>query len=290
MDKMYTLKPDESINDHVKDTKDIINHIVELSIGCMRDLANPHEGTFVDMTYNDFMHAIEHVRNSIEMLDELCDELEEDKDGIRQEYEEKVIQFFNRFMNSDLTDEQERTRSNQLGKELSDKSETIEIVEMLRTLIHKLDIRPVWKSSHIDDVRPSSTAFVLSKAIHAIEYLDGELEDTVEDWTKHCEALHQTYREKLAAKDREIESLTQQLIDSSPNNPQNFCGNCKHFVTHPNDIGTCNNKWAKPFIVDPDDASCPHFESNQVDRDKPDHPCCEACNRDDCDDCTLCPF
>ena len=65
-----------------------------------------------------------------------------------------------------------------------DRSEAIEIVAMLKTLIHHLDIRPIWESSHIEKVKPSSTAFVLSKAINAIEYLDSRLEDYVDERPK----------------------------------------------------------------------------------------------------------
>lgn len=79
------------------------------------------------------------------------------------------------------------------------------------------------------------------------------------------------------------------------NNPQNFCGNCKYYAQMGKDDdeyeGICVQHYIKR--VDPDDASCEHFQSNQVDNvvvDKPDHPCCKACNRDNCDGCTLCPF
>lgn len=165
-----------------------------------------------------------------------------------------------------------------------DKSETIEIVEMLRTLIHNLDIRPIWESSHIENVKPSSTAFVLSKAINAIEYLNGELED--------CEEAD--YWEDLAKKiaDQNGCDITNCYPKTLINNPANFCGNCKHYAQMGKDNDTYEGICTQHYIkrVDPDDASCEHFKSNQVDRDKPDQPCCKVCDREDCSNCTLCPF
>ena len=268
MGKMYTLKPDESINDHVKDSIATLNHIVELSISCMRDLANPHEGTFVDMTYNDFMDVIEHVRNSIEMLDELCDELEDDKDEIRQEYEEKVIQFFNRFLNSDLADEH-NYREGELAR-----------------LVHQLDNRCSELDKELEQTQKHCSKLVRDR------------DKAVEDWTKHCEALHQTYREKLAAKDREIYKLIKQGLSSTygkVNSPCNFCGNCRHYAQMGKDDGDFEGICTRHYItrVDPDDASCEHFKPTYDTRvviGKPEFPCCEHCTRDDCDDCTLCPF
>lgn len=133
----------------------------------------------------------------------------------------------------------------------------------------------------------------------------------VEYWTKHCEALLQKHREELAAKDREIYKLKKAKLSSAYgyidtdiahmypkimlNNPANFCGNCKHCeIRHGvEDYAICNNKWCMRFVIDPDDASCPHFEptyNTRVVIGKPEFPVCEKCNHEDCSNCTLCPF
>ncbi len=289
MGKMYTLKPDESINDHVKESMSIINRIVELSIGCMRDLANPHEGTFVDMTFDNLMLSLEHIRNSIEMLDELTDELEESSDEVRREYEEKVIQFFNRFMNSDLTDEYE-FRMKGAVKNIH------EIENHYMSEIQKLN-------AELENERERSNQ--LEKELSRLRAQHGELtkrcaklvsdrDSVVEYWTKHCENLFHEHRKSLAAKDREIANLTeerdyfQDCLHKLANRASNFCGNCSYCVKDPCEYH-CKHPQVLSWTVDPDDASCPCFKSN-CDRDKPDQPCCKACNRDDCDNCTLCPF
>lgn len=345
MGKMYTLKPDESINDHVKESISLLNRLAEIVKEAYKYLPEKdctlETGVFLDIDSRAFYSAIEHVRNSIEMLDELCDELEDDKDEIRQEYEEKVIQFFNRFMNADLTDETnyragelarlvhqldnrvgeldqeledavlnrdanlklytaERERSNQLEKELSRLK--AQYGEMQKELSNWKDLCRTWQEESAKDYKNSN------KLKKRCEDLEHQLKEEHERYMKLREAKEQSpaywkaqferMQKRYSQLDKycgeletEIDFLRSEDTDSvEVNNPRNFCGNCKHFVTHPNDVGTCNNKHADPFIVDPDDASCSHFESNQVDRDKPDQPCCKACNRDDCDDCTLCPF
>lgn len=280
MGKMYTLKPDESINDHVKESMEIINHIVELSISCMRDLANPHEGTFVDMTFNKFMRSLEHIRESIQMLDDLTDELEDSVDDVRSEYEEKVIQFFNRFMNSDFTDEYQH-RIEQLNADLAH----------FRTLAAS-------RNKELEGEREHSTQLE-KRCVQLVRDRDA----VVEYWTKHCEDIIQKHRKELVLKDRQIADLTeerdyyQDCLHKLANRASNFCGNCAHYaqIGKDNDEyeyeGICTQHYIKR--VDPDDASCSHFKSNQTDRvviGKPEFPCCDKCNHDDCDNCTLCPF
>lgn len=304
-----------------------------------------------------------------------------------------------------------------------DRSEALEIVEMLRTLIDNLDITLIdnlditpffIKCSLIKDVVPSSTAFVLSKAIHMIEYLDGEVEDaelnrdanlklyTAErEKSNQLEKQEQHWYDIAVARTKENDELADQLADAkneleqereksnqldeknrkiktqfelakkflhqrreevsrlkeelrqtqivkdaqkrvidekenallrlnheiwelqeqaeywedlakkiadqngcdfascypktSPNNPANFCGNCRHYAQMGKDDnefeGICTQHYIKR--VDPDDASCKHFKPTYDTRvviGKPELPCCVHCNHDDCDNCTLCPF
>lgn len=114
--------------------------------------------------------------------------------------------------------------------------------------------------------------------------------ESIEAYRDLTEELDDDLRKCRTEYEHDMDCILHMYPKTTINNPQNFCGNCKHFVTQPCDIAICNNKHADPFIVDPDDASCSHFESNQVDRDKPDQPCCKECNREDCNNCTLCPF
>lgn len=304
MGKMYTLQPNESIHDHMKDSMDIINHIVELSISCMRDLANPHEGTFIDMTYNKFMRALEHIRETIQMLDELTDELEDREDEVRREYEERVIRFFNSWMNSDMSEEY-KSRAEESARRIHEienhyMSQIQQLNKELEDAILNRDANIelyTAEREHSNQLEKRCSALVRSR------------DDAVEYWTKHCEILLQKHREELATKDHEIwglqeqveywEDLAKKYADPdghkicNPNNPANFCGNCKHFEMHAGDVGVCarlknQNKYK---VVDPDDASCSHFKSNNgVVIGKPEFPCCNHCNHEDCDDCTLCPF
>lgn len=79
------------------------------------------------------------------------------------------------------------------------------------------------------------------------------------------------------------------------NNPCNFCGNCRYYAQMGKDDGDFESICTQHYIkrVDPDDASCKHFKptyDRQVVIAKPEFPCCDHCNREDCDNCTLCPF
>lgn len=79
------------------------------------------------------------------------------------------------------------------------------------------------------------------------------------------------------------------------NNPCNFCGNCCHYAQMGKDDGDFEGICTQHYIkrVDPDDSSCKHFKPTYDTRvviAKPEFPCCDHCNREDCDNCTLCPF
>lgn len=308
MGKMYTLKPDESINDHMKVSIDTISHIAELSISCMRDLSNPHEGTFVDMTYNEFMLALEHIRNTIEMLDELTDELEDREDEIRREYEEKVIRFFNRVMNADPTDdrfrelaisrnnelEQERERSNQLEERCSELvKDRDSVVEYWEERTRKLTIKFELAKKFFHQRRAEVSR--LKEELRQTRLVKDAQKKVIDEKEKQISDLHHEIWE-LQEQAEYWEDLAKKYADPNghnPNNPANFCGNCKYFNIHPNDVGTCENIYGRySKYVDPDDASCQAFESNKptVVIGKPEFPCCEHCSHEDCDDCALCPF
>ena len=327
MGKMYTLQPDESINDHVKESMSIINHIVELSIGCMRDLANPHEGTFVDMVYNEFMRSLEHIRESIQMLDELCDELEDeledDKDEVRREYEEKVLEFFNRFVNSDEYNNRVCDlikRCQELSKWCQELSKWCQELDEDRNHFSNLAIsrnkeleEERERSNQLEEKnRKLTTKFELAKKfLHQrraeVSRLKEELRQTqlVKDAQKKVidekeNALLRLNHEiwELQEQAEYWEDLAKKYADPdghSLNNPCNFCGNCGHYAQMGKDDGDFEGICTQHYIkrVDPDDASCSHFKPTYDTRvviGKPEFPCCDHCNHDDCDNCTLCPF
>lgn len=252
---MGKLKSDESINDHMKESIDMLNAMVD-SIG----VGHYHNTTTLNkITPDSVRFVIEHVRDTIQMLDELCDELEDDKDEIRREYEEKVIQFFNRFMSSDLSDEYD-----------------FRMKEVVRN-IHEIE----------------------NHYMKEIQELTKELEEERERSNRLEKRCGELIRDRDNVVDLAKKFVNQNGCDITScypkhliNNPASFCGNCKYFSMRPNDVGFCNNKHADPFIVDPDDTSCQAFESNNptVVIDKPEFPCCEHCSHEDCDDCNLCPF
>lgn len=331
MGKMYTLQPDESINDHVKESMSIINHIVELSIGCMRDLANPHEGTFVDMTYNKFMRSLEHIRESIQMLDELCDELEDDKDEVRREYEEKVLEFFNRFVNSD----EYNNRVSDLSKRCQELGKRCQELDEDRKHFSNLAIS---RNKELEEERERSNQLekqfrAAARNIHEIEnhymkeiqeltkksnQLEKQLRDEYERYMKlreakeHSPAYWKAKFERMQKKYTQLDKYCRELeteidflrsedeeyidIDSvEVNNPCNFCGNCDYYAQMGKDDGDFESICTQHYIkrVDPDDASCSHFKPTYDTRvviGKPEFPCCDHCSRDDCDNCTLCPF
>jgi DNA repair exonuclease SbcCD ATPase subunit len=301
MSDMITLAPNQSISDHAKESLKKLTEILNLT--SIMETREPNRIRFsvkVDLCKSNFEYIIRHIRESIEALDDLTVELEDDLREERREHErdiecirkygvqsvdaEKLFEQLNEdcehfrllaiSRNKEL--EQERERSNQLEKRCFELLKELEDAELNRDANLKLYKEEHERYMKLREAKEQSPAYWkanferMQKKSNQLEAQVKELQPKYDELEKRCKYL--AYRLKKV------------------NNPANFCGNCKHFVTHPNDVGTCNNKWAKPFIVDPDDASCPHFESNQVDRDKPDHPCCEACNRDDCDDCTLCPF
>ena len=157
-------------------------------------------------------------------------------------------------LNADL--EQERKKSNQLEKECSG-----------------------WEE-HCDGLTKRCAKLVRDR------------DAVVEYWTKHCEGLFHEHRKSLAAKDREISGITKERdyyrdrVRELVNNGDNFCGNCAKCKKRDDDTYVCTHYFK--MFVDPDQSSCLHFKSNRV--DKPDQPCCKACDHDDCDNCTLCPF
>lgn len=93
-----TFSENDSVHSHSEESIKMLEKLASESRGNSSTIIN-------GVTPQMLRLWIQHIRESIEAYRDLCDELEDDKDETRQKYEEKVVQFFNRFMNADLTDE-----------------------------------------------------------------------------------------------------------------------------------------------------------------------------------------
>lgn len=323
-----TFKSGDSMSSHSKDSMDIINRIVTLSISCMRDLVNPHEGVFVDMTFNKFMRSLEHIRETIEEWEVMCNELDEDNSELRKTIEILAgnCPYRNEYCDASDCAGCKYARINILARQMREIQELTKDRDRFRDLA-------ISRNKELGEEREKSNQLEkecssweercteLKEELSWVRKQHGGLiercaklvrdrDNTVDYWTKHCENLFHEHRKCLAAKDREIYELKSKLnsvygyVDTDIahmypktliNNPANFCGNCKYFEMSTHSVGVCVRlKKQNNFkAVDPDDASCPCFQSNQTDRvviGKPEFPCCEHCSHEDCDNCTLCPF
>lgn len=379
MGGMTTFGNNDSVYSHGEESISLLNRIAEITKEAYKYLPEKdctiECGVFVDVDSRAFLRAIQHIRESIEAYRDLCDELEDDKDEISHEYEEKVVQFFNSFMNADLADEtnyragelaklihqldneREKTtqlelslreakkkstqleqrikvltaerdlakklakqKSEELKRQLNEKYGTAvdcmelkakldkkcrEVGELTKELEYEHEQAEFWRKKYMSlrEAKEQSPAYWKAqfertqKKSTQLEQRCSELvidrDKAVEYWTKYCETLLQKHREELAAKDREIYEA--KLEKTQVNNPCNFCGNCRHYAQMGKDDGDFEGICTQHYIkrVDPDDASCEHFEPTYDTRvviDKPEFPVCEKCNREDCDNCTLCPF
>lgn len=319
-----TFKSGDSMSSHSKDSMSIITRIVNASKESWKYIPEKDvyvdAGTFVDLDYRTFMTGFEHIRETIEEWEVMCDELDGDISELRKTIEtlagncpyrneycdasdcagckyarinilarqmceiQQLTEDCDRFRelaisrNKEL--EQEREKSNQLEKECSSWEERC--TELKKELSNLKELCRTWQEESAKDYKKS-------------KQLKEEL-STVRAVANQVAEEKANLREELAKKGREIADLIeerdyyQDCLHKLANRASNFCGNCKYFSMHSNDVGMCKHPHVIARSIDPDDASCPCFESNQVDRDKPDQPCCKACNREDCDNCTLCPF
>lgn len=350
MGKMYTLKPGESINDHVKKSISLLNRLAKIVKEAYKYLPEKdctlETGVFLDIDSRAFYSAIEHARESIEMLDELCDEQDEDNSRLRSSlekltgecpYHEKYCDYDDcgeceyarisvlRNMSENCEHfrelaisrnkelEEERERSNQLEHQLKEEHERYmklhEAKEHSPAYWKEQFERMQEKSNQLEEKnRKLTTKFELAKKFlyqRRAEY--SRLKEKLRQTQLVKEAQKKVIDEKekqISDSHHEIWKLQKKITDQNGyditsgypktmiNNPANFCGNCKYFATHPNDVGMCENIYGRySKAVDPDDTSCQAFESNNsIVIDKPEFPCCDHCNHEDCDDCTLCPF
>lgn len=276
-----TFKSGDSMSSHSKDSMSILTNIVVKSkalwVGINTDSSTK---MLIDIPYKGFMYAIEHIRETIEEWEAMCDELDDDISELRKTLETLAGNCPYRDKYCDATDcaDCEHARINVLARQQRE-------LEVQRDIIKD-------RESIIESLRKQFTA----------------QRDVIHDRDEIIANLRCELRDLKAAKIKETNSLKNQIADFTEerdyyqdclhklaNRASNFCGNCAFYAQMGKDDGEYEGICTQYYIkrVDPDDASCKHFKSNQVDRvviGKPEFPCCDKCNHDDCDNCTLCPF
>lgn len=278
-----TFKSGDSMSSHSKDSMAILTNIVikskALWVGINTDSSTK---MLIDIPYKDFMYAIEHIRETIEEWEVMCDELDDDIYELRKTLEALAGNCPYRDKYCDVTDcaECEHARISVLARQQNE-------LEVQRDIIKD-------RENIIESLR--SELKTLKKRLEAVR-------EDEKHWYEVAKERTNELTDITAAKIKETNRLKNQIADLTEerdyyqdclhklaNRASNFCGNCAYCHSHPDDTFTC--EW-RPNCIDPDDASCPHFKSNQTDRvviGKPEFPCCEHCSHEDCDDCTLCPF
>lgn len=303
MSDMTTFGNNDSVFSHGEDSISMLNRLSEIAKEAFKYIPEKDCtvacGTFVDVDTHAFLSAVQHFRESIEAYRDLTEELDDDLREVRKAYAddmecirkygaqsvdaEKLFEQLNedcehfRWLaisrNTEL--EQERERSNQLEEKIRGLTTKFGLAKKFLHQRREEVSRLKEELRQIQLVKDAQKKVIDEKenALLCLNHEIWELQELVEYW------------EDLAKKHADPDG-------HKINNPANFCGNCRHYAQMGKDDGDFEGICTQHYIkrVDPDDASCSCFESNQVDRDKPDQPCCKACNREDCDNCTLCPF
>lgn len=313
MGDMTTFGNNDSVFSHGEDSISMLNRLAKIAKEAYKYIpendCTVECGTFVDVDTRVFLSAVQHFRESIEAYRDLTEELDDDLRECRAEYEdaEKLFEQLNEdcdyfqalaiSRNKELEDE--RKKSTQL-------EQRIKVLTAERDLAKKLakqkseELKRKLNEKYGTNVAHMELEDKLDRKCREV----GELTSVVANLQYELDRVYEKIELIKADRDRYFKQLYESgYFDTDiahmypkttlkPNNPQNFCGNCRHYAQMGKDDGDFEGICTQHFIkrVDPDDASCSRFESNQVDRDKPDQPCCEACNRDDCDNCALCPF
>lgn len=314
MGGMTTFGNNDSVFSHGEDSISMLNRLAEIAKEAFKYIPEKDCtvacGTFVDIDARAFLSAVQHFRESIEAYRDLCDELEDDKDETNYRAGElarlihqlgnQVGELDNRCFSLNKELEEERERSTQL-------EQRIKVLTAERDLAKKLAKR---KSEELKRQLNEKYGTVVA-CMELKDKLDkkcrevGELTSTVANLQNELDHVYEKIELIKADRDRYFKQLCESgyfdtdILHMYPktmlNNPANFCGNCKHCeIRHGvEDYAICNNIWCTRFVIDPDDASCEHFKPTYDTRvviGKPEFPVCEKCSREDCSNCTLCPF
>lgn len=293
-----TFKPNDSLSSHSKDSMSIITRIVNASKEAWKYIpekdVHVDAGTFVELDYRTLMSGFEHIRETIEEWEAMCDELDDDIFELRKSFEALAGNCPYRSKYCDYED----CASCDYPKKLH------ETENFYMTQIQELSSRIDRLTKELECVH--QTVKERNQTIRELREEESHWHELAVKRNEELGKLWEMYDELKASKIKESNTLKNQITDlieerdyyqdclhKLANRACNFCGNCKYFEMHAGDVGVCARlKEKKKYkVIDPDDASCSHFKSNDgVVIGKPEFPCCEHCSHEDCDDCTLCPF
>lgn len=269
MGGMTTFGNNDSVFSHGEDSISMLNRLAEIAKGAYKYIPEKdctvECGTLVSVDTCAFLSAVQHFRESIEAYRDLTEELDDDLREVRKAYKNDM----------------ERVGvSPDLEQFIKSMKEDHEHFRLLAISHNKELEREREKSNQLEQQLIEFNA-KLDKKCREV----GELTSVVTNLQNELDHVYEKIEMIKADRDRYFKKLCE-LGYFDTNDPQNFCGNCKHFEMHVEDVGVCARfkKQNKYKVVDPDDGSCKAFESN-----KPDHEVCNNCDKE-CDDCGYYPF
>lgn len=138
----------------------------------------------------------------------------------------------------------------------------------------------------------------LVRLLKRIEFLEKKVRD--DDRIEICEGDIEDLDYRLEEIERKIANimiilrhpdLNQLIIEPLESDNwhtgKDFCGNCAHCDSGKQGDDTIYVCDRTAEIIDPDEASCPHYEESW---DKPDREECKHCPKSQCDNCMNFPF
>lgn len=180
------------------------------------------------------------------------------------------------------------------------RSDVLEVIVMIKELLNHLDRRDTWKSSHIDDVRPSSTSFVLNQTIKMIEYLDGDIEDLQNKYNELQNSFEESQDDLATAQDElatanaailKYEEAHNHLFDQLKRQisiVSELKEELRQMRIKIDEVEEARDNWKTEAIRRQNELN--DIEMRNLMREKPAQECCEHCNKIDCSNCAICPF
>lgn len=288
MDGMTTFGNNDSVFSHGEDSISMLSRLAKIAKEAYKYIPENDCtvacGTFVDVDTRAFLSAVQHFRESIEAYRDLTEELDDDLRKCRA----------NHF--------QEREHSNQLEQRIKFLTAECDLAKKLAKQKSE-ELKRKLNEKYGTDVTCMELEDKLDRKCREV----GELTSVVANLQNELDHVYEKIELIKADRDRYFKQLHESgyfdtdIAHMYPkttlklNNPANFCGNCCHYAQMGKDDGDFEGICTQHYIkrVDPDDASCEHFKPTYDTRvviGKPEFPVCEKCNREDCDNCTLCPF
>ena len=289
MGGMTTFGNNDSVFSHGESSISMLNRLAEIAKEAYKYIPENDCtvacGTFVDVDTRVFLSAVQHFRESIEAYRDITEELDNDLREARKAYKDDKERLKLLRCVLDLTGRvhEQEAKSTQL-------EQRIKVLTTERDLAKKLakqkseELKRQLNEKHGIDIHSQELKAKLDEKCREVGRLTHEiweLQEIAEFW------------EDLAKKgyvDTDIAHMYPKTT-LKPNNPANFCGNCRHYAQMGKDNGDIEGICTQYYIkrVDPDDASCEHFKPTYDKTDKPDHEVCDNCDGN-CDTCGYYPF